>query len=240
MDPDIQRALENPKFRQALETELASVETARNNYAEATTQAAQVAAAALYAGFPEISGLTAEQLPVALKIMAQQNPQRHAQITEHLNNTRALYGAAQQAHAARQQADAVRLQDFTEQQDRVFENSIKSIPAETVKQVKSEFLDVAEKHYGIGRKELAHLYQTEPILRSAAFQRVMFDAARYQIAMRGASEPARPAVPTFQRPGVSRPASSGDDSAVSDARETFRENPTPKTAAAYLRARRSA
>ena len=240
IDPEIQKALENPKIRHALETEMASVESARHQYAQATTQAAQVAAAALYANFPELSRLTTEQLPVALQIMAQQNPQRHAQVTEHLNHTRALYGAAQQAQAQQQQMDVARFQNFTEQQDRAFDEAIKSEPPETVKQVKTEFLDIAEKHYGIPRKELVHLIKTEPILRTAVFQKVLYDAAKYQIAMRGAKETARPEIPHVQRPGVSKPAPSGNDTAVTEARQAFHSKPNPKTAAALLRARRSA
>ncbi len=221
-----------------------SVETARNNYAQATSQAAQVAAAALYASFPEVTGLTAEQLPVALQILARQNPQRHAQITQHLNQTRALYGAAQQAQqqaqAAQWQDYATKLDHYTKQHEAAFEQSISSESPEVVKEVKANFLDVAEKNYGVSRNDLAQAFRDHPILRTAQFQRMMFDATRYQIAKRGVSERAPPAVPHVQRPGVSKPAPSSNDSAVSDAREAFRENPTPRNAAAYLRAKRSA
>ena len=238
VDPEIAKALQNPKVRQALEAEAAAVEAARNHYAQVTMQAAQISAAALYASFPELSNVTVEQLPTALQIIGNQNPQRAAEIQAHLQKTQAIYQAHTQAQQHDQQMAAARLQQYTEQQDKVFEESLRSENPQTVKQVKSEIFDIAEKHYGIGRKEFAHLYQTEPLLRSAQFQRMMFDAAKFHVVARTAHERTVD-VPPVQRPGVARAASSPNESEVRRANEAFKANPTPKTAAALLRARRA-
>jgi hypothetical protein len=108
-----------------------------------------------------------------------------------------------------------------------------------VKQVKGEFLTVAEKNYGISRAELAHHFHTQPIMHTAAFQRMMYDATKYQLAMRGARAKAAPAVPTVQRPGVTRAAEVRDEGGIREASDAFRRNPTPRNAAALLRAKRA-
>jgi hypothetical protein len=119
----------------------------------ATSQAAQVAAAALYSSYPELQGLTAEQLPGALHVIARENPSRYAEIDAHLKNTRALYGAAVQAQQAEQQIASARFQQFSQQHDAAFERSLLSEPPEVVKQVKAEIFSIAEKDYGISRAE---------------------------------------------------------------------------------------
>jgi hypothetical protein len=52
IDPEIQAALANPKIRAALETEVAQVEAARQQFATATLQAAQLAAGSLFSQYP--------------------------------------------------------------------------------------------------------------------------------------------------------------------------------------------
>ena len=68
----------------------------------------------------------------------------------------------------------------------------------------------------------------------------MFDATRYHIALERAAKPSPRPIPHVQRPGVREPNGGRDSASVDRALIAFRENATPKTAAALLRARRSA
>lgn len=61
IDPELQRALENPKIRALLEHEAQTAQWVRQGYAQATQEAAQIAAASVYAAFSELQGLNGDQ-----------------------------------------------------------------------------------------------------------------------------------------------------------------------------------
>jgi hypothetical protein len=240
IDPEIARALQNPKVRDALQAEVAGAEAARQQYTQAATEAAELAASALYSSFPELRGLNAQQIGGALQVIAAQNPARYEQLRAQLAQTHQLYTASVQAKAAQQQRTAAQFQQYAAQNDAAMERFLKSEPPETVARVKQEIAAIAEKDYGIGRAEFTALLQSQPVMRAAAFQRMMYDAAKYRLALRSAAERAPPAAPPVMRPGVARPPLAADDAHVLDAQTAFRNNPNPKTAAAVLVAKREA
>jgi hypothetical protein len=125
------------------------------------------------------------------------------------------------------------------EQDAIFERevAVKETP-ERMKEITQNVVELA-REYGVSGEELAAAWQSQPVLRSAAFQRIMVDAAKYrmaqkQIVNKGAARP----VPPVQRPGVSQPRS-GDDG-VARALKAFSNDPSPKAAADLLMARRAA
>lgn len=238
IDPEIAQALQSPKLREALQAEVATAEAARQQYTQAATEAAELAASALYSSFPELRGLNAQQIGGALQVIAAQNPARYEQLRAQLVQTHQLYTASVHAQAAQQQRAAAQFQQFATQNDAAMERFLKSEPPETVARVKQEIAAIAEKDYGIGRAEFTALLQSQPVMRAAAFQRMMYDAAKYRLALRGAAERAPPSAPPVIRPGVAQPPLAADDSRVLDAQAAFRSNPNPKTAAAVLVAKR--
>jgi hypothetical protein len=64
--------------------------------------------------------------------------------------------------------------------------------------------DTGALEYGLSDNELAQLWHNS-ILRSAAAQRVLADAARYRLAKRSASKPAARPIPPVQKPGNAMP-----------------------------------
>jgi hypothetical protein len=232
--------LQNPKVRDALQAEVAGAEAARQQYTQAATEAAELAASALYSGFPELRGLNAQQIGGALQVIAAQNPPRYEHLRAQLAQTHQLYTASVQAQAAQQQRTAAQFQQFAAQNDAAMERFLKSEPPETVARVKQEIAAIAERDYGVGRDELTALLRSQPVMRTAAFQRMMYDAAKYRLALKSAAERAPPAAPPVMRPGVARPPLAADDADVLDAQAAFRSNPNPKTAAAVLVAKREA
>lgn len=240
IDPEIARALQNPKVREAVRAEVATAEAARQQYTQATTEAAELAASALYGSFPELRGLNAQQIGGALQVIAAQNPVRYEQLRAQLVQTHQLYTASVQAQHAQQQRAAAQFQNFAAQNDDAMDRFLKTEPPETVARVKQELAAIAEKDYGIGRDEFKALVQSQPIMRAAAFQRMMYDAAKYRLALRSAAERTPPPAPPVMRPGVAQPPLAADDAQVLDAQAAFRKDPNPKTAAAVLVAKREA
>jgi hypothetical protein len=241
VDREIFEALKNPKVAAALSAELSKVEESRRAFATAAFQAAQLSAAAVVSS-TELSGLPPEQYAAALHLLEKQNPHRALEIRNQLQNVQRLYDASQQAKAQEQQLQAqaqqARLQGYMRSQEVLLEHSLKSENPETVKQVKSEIMGIIENEYGISREALAEAFRTNPALHSAAFQRMMFDTAKFKLAQRTAARSAPKPVPAVQRPGVA--GSYHGDSEVESARSEFLRSPNPRNAARMIAARRRA
>jgi hypothetical protein len=226
--PDVEAALQNQHVRQAIEAELAQVEQARQQYAAVTMQNVQVAAANLFASYPELRGLAPNQFDTALHVIQQRDPARHVEIATHIHQVAQIYQAAQQAQHQAAQIQRARFDDYAKQQDKLFDDTAeKEYGKDRVKAAKQAIVEIARDDYGISQEEMAHLWQTQPILRTSNFQRMMLDAALYRMAHKTAlANPAsRTNVPPVQRPGAGGMVhSSSDDGEV--ARLTQRANRT--------------
>ena len=185
-------------------------------FAEAAHEAARVSASAIFAQYPELAGLNSDQINGALAVLSRENPQKFLQIQSQIAQAKTYYDASQQYRAAEQQhAQQKAVSEFSryvESQDKIFEDSLaKEVAPEKVKQVKSEIYNIAEESYGLSKQQLRGLWDTQPLMRTAAMQRMMFDAAAYRLAMKGVERADRPAVPIVQRPGTFKGSNSGDE-----------------------------
>jgi hypothetical protein len=233
----VRQVLENnPAVRQALEAELQQTEQARAAYAQQARAAAQISAASLLASYPELAHVPTDQLQTAISSIAQVNPQRAAQINAHLERTQTLYNAFQSAESQRATIQQQQLQQWIASQDAEFDRQVTSKETpESMRKITEDVVALAGE-YGIGKQELAALWQSQPLMRAAPFQRMMVDAAKYRAAQREVVTKLDRSAPPVQRPGVSQPRT--DDSQAAMAK--FKVDPNPKSAAALLMARRAA
>src|SRR5262249_41457583 len=133
-----------------------------------------------------------------------------------------------------------RLQEFVKAEDQRFEQAMAAEDPATVQKVKESIVTIAEQDYGVSRQELAQLWRTQPLMHTAAFQRMMVDATRFRLAQREvANKVDRSALPV-QRPGTAGQARSSSEYSVDAAMARFKADPTPKTAADLLMAKRAA
>jgi hypothetical protein len=228
----------NPAVRRALEAELRTVEESRAQHAASAKAAAQVSAASLLANYPELAHVPTDQLQTAIASIAQVNPQRAAQINAHLERTQSLFNAFQQAEGQRATIQQQQMQQWVAAQDAEFDRQVTSKETpESMRKITEDVVALAGE-YGIGKEQLAALWQSQPLMRSAPFQRMMVDAARYRAAQREVANKIDRSVPPVQRPGVA--PLRNDDSGVAAAMKAFHADPSPKSAAALLIARRAA
>jgi hypothetical protein len=235
---EIRQVLEqHPAVRQALEAELQTVEQARGTYAQASRQAAQVAAAAVLSQWPSLANLSAQELPHAISAIAKIDPAAGAQIQGQLNRVQSLYDASVQAQKAQEQIQAQRFQSWVTEQDAAFDREVTSKESpETMRKIGENVIALAEE-YGVSKQDLTTLYHTQPIMRSAPFQRMMADAARFRMAQKEVGQKLdRSAPPPVQKPGSGHPR--GDDG-VTAALNKFRSEPSVANAAKLLQARRA-
>ena len=226
-----------PEVQAALWQELQQTEAVRAQYQQATWQAAQVSAAALLSFAPELVGIPTDQIGVAVSLIAKTNPGRAAEIQQQLSRTKALYDASIHAQQQQQRLQAQQLKQWVAAQDAEFDRAVTSKEARVDAQNYRRCCCTCPR-IRVDREQLAHLWQSQPLMRSAPFQRMMVDAARFRAAQREVVNKLDRSTVPVQRPGVSQPR--GDDSGVTAAMKAFRSDPNPKSAAALLMASRAA
>jgi hypothetical protein len=154
-----------------------------------------------------------------------------------LGRTQALYSQAQAAQQAEQKIQAQRFEQYGRAEDSRFEQAIKNESIETRRAVTENGARILQQHYGVDVRAFAEAVSTNPALRAAETQKMMFDLIKTKLAQEAIpSKLDRLAPPVPQRPGVSQPPSSSDE--VDSALRAFRDDPSPKSAARLLIARR--
>ena len=111
----------------------------------------------------------------------------------------------QQAHEQLQQhaQQAQAFQQFADHHDKIFDERNKNITPEQMKVFANEAAELFAEH-GVSRQDIDQLWKTNPLMRSAAAQQLMLDAARWRQAQKAIAKAAVKPVPQVQRPGVSR------------------------------------
>jgi len=74
---------------------------------------------------------------------------------------------------------------------------------ETQAAVGAEILASA-KASGVEPAELSRLFSSEPLMRNAVFQRMMYDAGKYRLMMKARDAAAARPLPPVVRPGIAR------------------------------------
>jgi hypothetical protein len=202
----LERALNHPQVLQAIEQKIGDAEAARQSYREGLASAVQIAQASFLSQFPEFAGMPAEQVPAALERMSREDSGRFGRIQAAVAMSDQLL--AQQAQEQRRQAEIAQqsFQSFAQEQDTKLEGMLEREPRAVRHAVAAEIM-AAAKENGIPPSELNRLFETEPLMRHATFQRMMYDAARYRLMMRAKDTVVTKAVPPVVRPGVSVSAS---------------------------------
>jgi hypothetical protein len=237
VDPEIARALENPKIREAINQQIQQSEIARQAYAGAVSQLQDAALATLLQAAPELAGVRGDQIPVVVQAIAKSNPQRAEQIAHAVRNAQQNLGVVEQH---RQQAVQHQAQQLKTQMD-AWDNEYDKVTANDpdIKRVRAEVINVARDHYGIPEKDLAHAWQNEAWIHHPAVQRMITDAVRYRLAQQAVQKAPRPAGRVL-KPGMVDTAGAVDYTELTQKMGDFARQPTAKSGAAALMARRRA
>lgn len=203
LDPEIEKALQHPQVRQAIEQQIDEAERTRQSYLDGLAAATQIAQVSFLGQFPELASIAPEHLPGALELMSQQDPAKFARVQAVVATTEQLF--AQQQQESRQQAEMARhnFLEFAKTEDARLESMLKGEPKATQYAVSAEIMASA-KASGVEPAELFRLFHSEPLMRNAVFQRMMYDAGKYRLMMKAKDAAAAKPVPPVQRPGMAR------------------------------------
>lgn len=207
LDPDLAQLMQHPQVRLALEEKVGEVERARQSYVDGLHGAMQVAQASFLSQFPELAGLAPERLSEALAQIAQQDPAKLARIQAIVASSEQL--RARQNEEVQRAADATRRSflNYAKAEDARLETLLKDEAREVRQAVAQEILASA-KASGIESDELQRLFDNEPLMRNATFQRMMYDAGKYRLMMKARDAVRAKPMPQVQRPGMA--ASQGE------------------------------
>ncbi len=238
LDPMLEKALQHPQVRQAIEQQIGEVEKARQHYLNGIAAATQIAQVSFLNQFPELAGIAEENLPGALALMARQDPVKFARVQAMIASTDQLF--AQQRQESHHQAEIARrhFRSYANAEDARFEAMMKGEAPEIQHAVTNEILASA-KASGIGEAELARLFNNEPLMRNAIFQRMMYDAGKYRLMMKAKAAVAAKPVPPVQRPGMARTATERDNADMRTLNARLSSTGDIKDAVALYHARKS-
>jgi hypothetical protein len=236
--PELEKALQHPQVRQAIEEKIAEAEIARQNYRDGLTAATQVAQASFLAQFPEFSAMHPDQLPAALEKLSREDPAKFARIQAAVVASEGLLARQAQEHQRQAETSRQHFQRFAAGEDARFDTMLKDEPASVRQAVAVEIMAIA-KESGIQPTELNHLFHTEPVMRNATFQRMMYDAAKYRLMMKAKDAIAARPVPPVLRPGVAITAAERDRADLRSLNARLSSSGDLKDAVALYQARRS-
>jgi hypothetical protein len=246
-DRQIQQLLQDPVVRERIEGEFnqvrAQVDQAKAAYQQATVDLATQAQGVLTALFPDLSNLSGPQLQGALQYMQQSQPERFQQFQQLAGRAQQLVGVyrAQQAEQQQQmrEVQAAQFKQFALVADDAFDRMNANVPAETRKAISQEAVNIF-KEFGISETELMQHYNSNPLLRSAAGQQIVAEAARYRLSQKGLSQRRANPVPQVVRPGSPEAFQTRSEAALAEARAKLKPSMSAKEAAACVIARRAA
>jgi len=203
LDPELEKALQHPQVRQAIDEKIGEAEQVRRDYLDGLAAATQIAQVSFLSQFPELAGVAPESLPGALEQMSRQDPQKFARVQAMVATSEQLFALQQQE--SRRQAEIARqnFQELARSEDTRFETMLKGEPKATQHAVTAEIFASA-KASGVEPSELIRLFNSEPLMRNAVFQRMMYDAGKYRLMMKAKDAAAAKPVPPVQRPGMAR------------------------------------
>jgi hypothetical protein len=201
VDPEIEQLMQHPQVRLALEEKVGEVDRARQSYVDGLDAAMQIAQASFISQFPELAGLAPERLPEALAHIAQQDPAKLARIQAIVAGSEQL--RARQNEEMRRAADASRrsFQDYAKAEDARLETLLKGETSD-IRQAVAQEIMASAKASGIEPDELQRLFDSEPLMRNATFQRMMYDAGKYRLMMKARDAVTAKPMPPVQRPGM--------------------------------------
>lgn len=235
---EIEMALQHPQVRQAIEEKIGEAEKTRQDYRNGLAAATQIAQVSLVSQFPELASIAPENLPGALELMSRQDPVKFARVEALIATTEHMF--AQQAQESRHQTELARqrFHGYAISEDARFETMLKGESKEARQAVTAEIFASARAS-GVEPAELTMLFNSEPLMRNAVFQRMMYDAGKYRLMLKAKEAAAARPVPPVQRPGMARTAAEREDADLRTLNARLSSSGDIKDAVALYHARRS-
>jgi hypothetical protein len=185
---------------------------------------------------PELARLPLNQWEPALRAMAQREPQRFAQVMGRIQTVGQLQTLHEQNKAERTARETSDFQTWAKAEDTKFASAVKgerNLPA-----IQGEIIEMVKAH-GVDPKEFFKAGSESRVLRSAAAQQIMVDAAKYRLMQKAAKAQPTRALPPVSRPGVAAPRTNPASANIAALTKRLNQTGDIKDAVALRMAQRS-
>jgi hypothetical protein len=147
---------------------------------------------------------------------------------------------ARQEQQSRHQTETARrsFERFARSEDARLEVMLKDEPKAMQHAVMTE-IKASARESGIEPDELTRLFATEPLMRNATFQRMMYDAGKYRLMMKAKDAAVAKPVPPVQRPGTATTRSERERADIRTLNTKLSASGDIKDAVALYQARKS-
>ncbi|MDP3076655.1 hypothetical protein [Bradyrhizobium sp.] len=235
---EIEKAMQHPQVRQAIEEKIGEAERTRQDYRNGLAAATQIAQVSFVSQFPELASVVPDELPSALELMSRQDPARFARVEAMIATTEHMF--AQQAQESRRQAVLAQqnFHDYAKSEDARLETMLKGESKEVQQAVTAEIFASARAS-GVEPAELTRLFNSEPLMRNAVFQQMMYDAGKYRLMLKARDAAAARPVPPVQRPGMARTVAEREHADLRSLNARLSSSGDIKDAVALYHARKS-
>lgn len=203
LDAELEKALQHPQVRHAIEEQLGEAEKSRQSYLDGLAAATEIAQVSFLSQFPELAGTEPEYLPGALEQLSQQDPAKFERVRAMVAASEQLLEAQRTESIRQAEASRQHFEGYARSEDARFETMLKGESKATRAAVSAEIMASA-KASGIEPAELNRLFATEPLMRNAIFQRMMYDAGKYRLMLKARDEAVARPLPPVLRPGMAR------------------------------------
>lgn len=247
VDPEVQKALENPRVLAAINqqrmADLAQGQQAVAAAQQAIQDAAGMARAAILVRHPELQGLTNEQWPVAMNMLQQKDPAKFSEIKQEVEAAQTLLQVAAQQQAqqqrVQQQQQLAHAQAWATREDNAFEAEFAKEPPHRQEAIRAEARTML-RDYGLNDQEIAWAWSNDPVMRSRAGQLILRDAAAYRLQQKTAQTIRPTYTPVrVQKPGPAGTIARQGDEDLRGLSNKLTQTGSAKDAAALLAARRA-
>ena len=206
---ETKEALRKPQIRQYLEAQTAEAEQTKQAYSAGLNQAQQFAQAGRHGPRAGIGPDAHSSDGQRLSPLSRQDPARGRQLDARLLATVAALDERQQLVQSHQQEEHRRQLDaWRTQQNDMVTKAVKLSYADKA-QFADDFLEYVSE-FGVSKADIVRGMENNPLLHSAAFQKMAYDAVQYQKMQKSAR--ARPTrdIPPVTKPGHASAAPRGD------------------------------
>jgi hypothetical protein len=214
VDPKLGEVLKHPRVREAIEQRIGAAENTRNSYAEALGVTQHFARTSFLENFPELAGVPLQQLQPALEMMAQHQPERFGKAMATLDRVATLQAAQQEQQQHQTVAARRQFESFAKAEDARLDTMLNGESSQTQRAVMEE-IRAGAREAGVEPAEFMRLFHSDPVMRNAHFQKMMYDAGKYRLAQKSTPKAAARDVPPVQRPGVAGSRSSASAATIS-------------------------
>jgi hypothetical protein len=236
-ETDIEKVLANPKIRDAINERVTAADTQRTHYEAAVVDAGKFAIASLFGDFPELLNVPLNQFAAAINVMHQNEPARAKLAYDRLQavgEVETALGQIAQQKTAREQTE---FKQYAAKENQRFTELTKGISARDMAAIEAHVPKMLAES-GANVKQFLDAVSNQTTFPRASAEALLVKAARFDLMQKAAKAvPARGAVPSVQKPGVSGPRTNSSDAGLAALNAKLSKSGSLKDAVALRLAR---